>query len=95
MKSNPKYFLMNDVERQSKYSPKYVPNNSLKERILEFLDYYIAPLKLYLLSYPMPDCLWDNRKLRLKASGVQVTPSSEPVHIDDRLIHISQKQPSE
>lgn len=85
---------MMDVERQDKHSLKYIPANTLKERLLEFLDYYFGPLKLYLFSYPMPDGMWDNRKWRLKASGVQIIPRGEPPKVVDRLIRIRKKQPS-
>ncbi|ULU03460.1 hypothetical protein L3Y34_002781 [Caenorhabditis briggsae] len=84
-----------DVEKQAKPQLIYTPTNTLKERFLEFLDYYFGPLKLYLFSYPMPDGLWDNRKLRLKASGVQVIPRAEPDPIVDRLIRIVQKNPAD
>ncbi|EFO92672.1 hypothetical protein CRE_16339 [Caenorhabditis remanei] len=66
----------------------------MKERVLEFLDYYFGPIKLYLFSYPMPNGFWDNRKWRMKASGVQVLPRVETEPIVDRLIHIVQKPPA-
>lgn len=147
MKSNPKYFLMNDVERQSKYSPKYVsflqifvnfnkkfPISGSKQQseransgvfgllhcAIETVSFILWKILIKNSIFSGIFCLtrcriafgtienWgitsENRCndmeptfifFRLKASGVQVTPSSEPVHIDDRLIHISQKQPSE
>lgn len=86
------YTVMYDVEQQGgRPSLKYKPTNSLKERILDSLDYYFGPLKLYLLSYPMPDGLWDNRKWRLKASGVQVIAAEETDPIVDRNVRILQK----
>uniref|UniRef100_A0A1I7UJ47 Transposase n=1 Tax=Caenorhabditis tropicalis TaxID=1561998 RepID=A0A1I7UJ47_9PELO len=72
---------------------KYRPTNALKERWIEFMEYYFGPVKLYLKSYPMPDGMWNNRKYRLKASGVQVVPRVEPRKPKDRLIIIVQKQP--
>ncbi|CAI2348524.1 unnamed protein product [Caenorhabditis sp. 36 PRJEB53466] len=87
--------MLSDVERQEEHPLLEVPSSTWQERFFDFFEYYFGSMKLYFYSFPMPDVLWDNRKWRLKASGVIVTPRPAIDPIVDRIVHIAQQQPSE